>query len=397
MWKNKNQAKTVTLKRSSLIMIIILTFVLLLAFLTSILFIFKAYNKNFRALAGVMNLIQENYYEDTDENALEEAAISGYVDALNDPYSNYKTSAEFEAYQDKEAGVDSQLGMSVTATEDGYMEIQSVTEDSGAEDAGIQVGDVITYVNGQNILELGYEEAVSQLQAAQEGDTITLIVKRDTETLTMDVTAKEVEVITAGGTMLDNNIGYIYITNFRANTVEQFQTAYEDLLNQGAEGFIFDVRNNGGGLCTSVGQILDPLLPEGDIAQEIYRDGSTSVMFSSDAEECELPMVVLVNENTASAAELFSASLRDFQSVQLIGKNTYGKGVMQTTYSLSNGGALTLTVAKYSTTVGECYQGVGLAPDVEVEEKDSDVIDPTNPNAETDTQLQSAIDTLLAQ
>ena len=156
--------------------------------------------------------------------------------------------------------------------------------------------------------------------------------------------------------MLDGQIGYIRISSFKGNTPEQFQAIYDRLVQDGAKALIFDLRDDGGGLVSALEKILDPLLPEGEIAIATYRDGTTKTLVESDATECSLPMTVIVNGNTASAAELFTASLRDFGKASVVGTQTFGKGIMQVTQSMPSGGALTLTVATYQTTKGECYQ-----------------------------------------
>ncbi len=196
--------------------------------------------------------------------------------------------------------------------------------------------------------------------------------------------------------MLDGQIGYIRIDSFKDNTPEQFQAIYDKLIQDGAKALVFDLRDNGGGLVRSLEKVLDPLMPEGDIAVATYRDGTTRTLVTSDAGECDLPMAVLVNGNTASAAELFAASLHDFGKGKVIGMTTFGKGIMQNTQQLPNGGALTLTVAKYRTVRGECYHGVGITPDAEVEAGEEKV-DYDNPNSKTDPQLAAAIQAVSEQ
>ena len=193
--------------------------------------------------------------------------------------------------------------------------------------------------------------------------------------------------------MLDNQIGYIRISAFRENTSGQFQDALDSLVSAGAQGIIFDVRDNGGGVLTALEKMLDPLLPEGVIATATYQGGKTETVVTSDAKELNLPMVVLVNGNTASARGTFAASLRDFKNAKLVGTQTYGKGVMQSTVKMADGGGLTLTVATYQTTRSDNYHGVGLAPDVVMEAGENTVIENIDPD--TDPQLSTAIDILM--
>ena len=387
--KRNAKQETVELRKSTLVLLFCLCGVLAAG--TGI-GIFRAYRTQevYGGLTQLVATVQENYYTDVDTDAAMQSAMKGYVAGLDDPYSKYMTSEEYAAFQTNEAGETIGIGVTVIPTEDGYMEVKSVTEDSPAEDAGICEADIITKVNEDDVLELGYQNAVEEVRGDAD-TTVRLTVQRGAETLELEIVREKMEVITAQGKMLDNQIGYIRISAFRENTSEQFLTVYHQLLEDGAAGFVFDLRSNGGGLVDSLEQILDPLLPEGDIAVATYRDGKTSTLVHSDAELCSLPMVVLVNENTASAAELFTASLRDFEKATVVGTTTFGKGIMQVTQSMPNNGALTLTVATYQTTKGECYHKIGITPDIIVEAGETE-IDFENPNAAADPQLEKALE-----
>ena len=287
------------------------------------------------------------------------------------------------------------IGVTVTLTEENYLQVVSLTKDSPAEKAGVQADDIIQAVDGKDVAELGYQDAVQAVRG--EPDTkVKLTIQRKTQTLEVEVTRANIEVVTASGQMLDGQIGYIRIDSFKDNTPEQFQAIYDKLIQDGAKALVFDLRDNGGGLVRSLEKVLDPLMPEGDIAVATYRDGTTRTLVTSDAGECDLPMAVLVNGNTASAAELFAASLHDFGKGKVVGTTTFGKGIMQNTQQLPNGGALTLTVAKYRTVRGECYHGVGITPDAEVEAGEEKV-DYDNPNSKTDPQLAAAIQAVSEQ
>ncbi|MBR3631238.1 MAG: S41 family peptidase, partial [Oscillospiraceae bacterium] len=338
-------------------------------------------------------VVREKFYtKDIDEEQLMDGILKGYVAGLGDPYSKYLSAQEYEALMTKEAGQSSGIGISVILDEDGNILIKKVEDDAPAQEAGLEPGDVITAVNGESVKEVGYEVAVENIRG-EEGTDVQLTFLRNGLERKINVTRRSYDVSTVSYQMLDGQIGYIRITNFRDNTPEQFQEALDSLLGSGARYLLFDVRGNGGGLLKALEKMLDPLLPEGVIATATYQDGKTETVVYSDAAEIDLPMAVLVNGGTASAAELFSASLRDFGKARLVGTNTYGKGVMQVSSRLEDGGGLTLTVATYQTTLSDCYQGVGLKPDVEVEageEADPDAVD-----RETDPQLAAAIDMLL--
>ena len=345
--------------------------------------------QKYAPLEQLAEAVENAYYTDVDETAVMQGAMKGYVAGLDDPYSQYMTAEEYTNFMVEESGNMVGIGVTVTQTEEGYLLVNDVTSDSPAEAAGIQPADIIQQVDGQDVASMGYEEVVSAVKG-EEGTSVELGVLRDEKPLVVEVQRALIEVESVQGTILSKNIGYISIRSFKENTPEQFQTLYQEMLDSGVEGFVFDVRNNGGGLVNSLEKVLDPLLPEGTIAIATYRDGTTQTLVESDAESCELPMVVLVNENTASAAELFAASLHDFEKAELVGTTTFGKGIMQNTSSMPSGGALTLTVATYQTTRGECYHQVGITPDVEVQPGE-EALDYEAPDPNNDPQLAAAL------
>ena len=239
-------------------------------------------------------------------------------------------------------------------------------------------------INGNDVAELGYDEAIKLIKEGEENSTVNLTILRGTQTLSIDVNRTIMEVTTANGEMLENNIGYIKITHFYTNTPEQFNKAYQELLSQGAKAFIFDLRNNTGGYTNSVQGCLNDLVPKGNIAEAKYNNGKVQTIVASNSDATiTVPSVILTNGMTASASELFSSAMRELESSILVGENTYGKGVMQTTKPLSNGGAVVLTVATYNIVGHECYHGVGLAPDYEVSLEE---------DATEDTQLNKALE-----
>lgn len=344
--------------------------------------------------AQIMELekyIDDNYYKAPDKEAVINGALKGYVAGLDDPYSAYLTVDEYDDWQNVESGTMVGIGVTVQADEAGLY-VVSVTEDSPAYTSGIQEGDIITEVEGESVLEIGYEEAVVRIKGEKNTQTV-LTIRRNEELLEMPVMRSEIEVITVSGTMLEDNIGYIRISAFRENTDEQFIKIFDKLIADGAEGIIFDLRNNSGGLLNSLEKVLDPLLPEGIIATATYGNGDVKTIVESDKVETDLPMAVLVNGNTASAAELFAASLSDFDKAFLVGETTYGKGVMQYTAPVAGGG-LTLTVATYQTVRGECYHKIGITPDYQVSLAENFNPDFEAPDIENDAQLKIAFENL---
>ena len=343
-------------------------------------------------LREVDNYIKNNYYLDLDqdtEQALMDTMLKGYVAGLGDKYSQYLTAEEYQNFMTKESGKTVGIGVTAIQNEDGYPKIIEVQENSPAEQAGLQINDIIIAVEGEDVLEYGYLESIANIKG-EENTSVTITIQRDMQKLDYDIIRKSFDIITAKGQMLENQIGYIKIDSFRENTVEQFLNALENLQENGAKGLIFDVRDNGGGLLDSLEKMLDPLLQEGVIATATYHGGVTENVVVSDANEINLPMVILVNGNSASAAELFSASLRDFKQAKLVGTQTFGKGIMQVTTRMHDGAGLSLTVATYQTSVSECYQGIGLEPDVIIEPAENFVLT-ANPDSETDLQLAEAM------
>ena len=332
------------------------------------------------------------YRKDIDEDQLMDGVLKGYVAGLGDPYSRYLSAEEFDELVTKEAGLKSGIGIYARLNDDGNIEIRRVEENGPADEAGLEEGDIITAVNGELVTEIGYDMAVENIRG-EEGSDVQITFIRNGLERKINITRRYYDSSTVFYQMLDGQIGYIRITNFRENTAEQFQQALDEMLGSGARYLLFDVRSNTGGLLKSLEKMLDPLLPEGVIATATYQDGKTETVIYSDAAELDIPMAVLVDGATASAAELFAASLRDFGKAKLVGTTTYGKGVMQTTKRMEDGGGLTLTVATYQTTVSECYHGVGLKPDQEVEPGEN--VDPFDADREQDPQLAAGIDMLL--
>lgn len=317
--------------------------------------------------------------------------LKGYVAGLQDPYSNYMTPQEYKALMEKESGTMIGIGVTAQLQEDGTIRIIEVQEGSPAEESGLQPEDVIVAIDDRDVTEMEFEDAVNLIKG-DEGTNVRIRIRRDDRERNVSVIRRTFDVKTVKGRLLAGNIGYISITNFRDNTGEQFRNTLDDLIANGAVSMIFDVRDNGGGLLRSLEESLDPLLPEGEIAIATYQDGSTDTAVYSDAAEIDMPMIVLINGRSASAAELFAAALRDFDKAKLVGETSFGKGIMQITKELDDGSGLTLTIATYQTTRSECYHKIGLEPDVVVEPSEETLI--ANVDPETDPQLAAAIELL---
>ena len=343
----------------------------------------------YEKLSEIDQIVRANYLNDIDEDELMDSIASGYMKGLDDTYGYYMNQEEYQQYQMDNQGKLIGIGVTVKLDESGYIRVEEVTAGSPAELAGIQAGDLIVKVDDSDVLSVGYEEAANMIRG-EEGTRVNVTIRRDQEELTMEITRRLIATTTITYRMIGTD-GYIRISKFDSSTPTDFKAAVSDLRSQGAEGLIFDVRNNPGGLLDGVAQVLDYLLPEGDIVSATNSKGETEVLYTSDADYVDMPMVVLVNGETASAAELFSAGLRDYNMAELVGVNTYGKGIMQTAYSLSDGSAVNLTTHYYNPPSGINFHGVGLKPDYEVRLTAEQELNLTDLPEEEDTQLQKAI------
>ncbi len=323
--------------------------------------------KKYSSLQTLDSYVRENYFGEIDEDELSDEILKGYVKGLGDEYSRYLTPEEYQNELSESAGELVGLGLTLTQDESGYIRIVEILEDSPVNDSNLSPGDIITYVDGTDVLVAGFEESIEAMQG-QAGTEITITVRRDGIDRDMTFVRRAIEVQTVSYEMLSGNIGYIKIDSFKKNTPSQFIDALEYLSSNGAQGLLFDVRDNSGGLVTALEDCVDPLLPEGVAATAEYKDGRSETLVYSDDSELDLPMTVLVNGNTASAGELFAAVLKDFGKAELVGEKTYGKGVMQITTPFSDGSAVVLTVAEYKTAFSDCYNGVGITPDHVVDE-----------------------------
>lgn len=330
--------------------------------------------KKYNSLQTLDSYVRENYLGDIDENKLSAGILKGYMSGLDDKYSKYLTAEEYLAEQNDDEGQLIGLGLTLNEDENGYIRIANIMHDSPVSEAGIREGDIITLIDGVSVLSTGFDESVEALRGA-EGSEIRLTIRRGGIDKDYTFSRRSIESVTVTGEMLDENVGYIKISSFKKNTPQKFVDTLERLTSNGAKSLIFDVRDNAGGSIEMLSTCLDPLLPEGVIATADYKDGHSETLIYSDENKLDIPLTVLVNKNTASAAELFAASLRDFSGAVLIGEKTYGKGVMQKTTEFSKNGAVVLTVAKYKTTVSKCYDGIGLAPDISISNESEDYDD----------------------
>lgn len=317
-------------------------------------------SKKYQQLEYIDNYVRENYLHDIDEEELSSGILKGYINGLGDKYSEYLTPGEYQEMLAEDSGKVIGLGITVSEDSSGYIKVSSIMSDSPVAKSIIEAGDIIVAVNGKDVLKEGADNAIN---AINNGSDVEITIRRDGKNIPLEFTRQTFEITSVTSRMLDNYIGYIKISSFKENTPDQFSTGLEHLTMNGAKAVIFDLRDNGGGLAESLEKCLDPLLPEGVIALEKYRDGHTETLIYSDESELDIPFTVIVNGNTASAAELFSACLRDFKSSPIVGEQTYGKGVIQSYKPFDDGSAVYLTIAEYQTSLSECFDGIGITPD----------------------------------
>ncbi len=322
-------------------------------------------------LSEMDKYVRANFISDINEDLLTDSIMKGYAAGLDDRYAQYYSAEEYAQQTRKESGVTIGLGFNWDKEESGYIKIVSVMENSSAEKVGLLAGDVITAVNNTDVIayENGYDEAVS-LFNCDEGTKVKLHVKRlneegVSEFFTVEVVCEKTEIVSVTGRLIDN-IAYIKITTFNEKTPEQFGNILNDLISKGAEMAIFDVRDNLGGLTESLQGTLDCILGDCNVVTAYYKDSTEVVIHTTEADQIKMPMVVLVNGSTASCSELFAFALRDEAGAQVVGTQSFGKGVMQKTHKLTGGAAIKITVATLQTKSSGDYNGTGIKPNFEV-------------------------------
>ena len=346
-------------------------------------------------LQQLENLILNNYVDGADQKELEDAAAQAMIETLGDRWSYYMTAEEYEAQMEQNNNAYVGIGVTISGqdTENGML-IIAVAEGGPAEKAGLLPGDLIIAADGQSIVGKTTGE-VQGLIKGKEGTTVQITYLRNGVESTVAVTRATVKTPVAKAKMLPGNIGLVTIVNFNANCAKETKAAVQKLLDEGAQKLIFDVRNNPGGRVTELVSVLDYLLPEGALFRSKDNKGRESVE-NSDAACLEMPMAVLVNGNSYSAAEFFAAALQEYEWATVVGEKTVGKGNYQVTYKLQDGSAVGLSIGKYYTPQGKHLEGVGIMPDVvvPVDDKTAAAIYAGTLDPEEDPQIQSAIKAL---
>ena len=350
-------------------------------------------------LSQILAYLDYYFVEDVELDRLTDTAAAGMVAGTGDRWSYYVSAEDMAQYT--EQVTNSYMGVGITisgadATDDGFP-VTQVTPGGPADIAGLQVGDVLNAVDGQSAILLGMEETKARVRGA-EGTDVTLTLLRDGAPYDVTITRGSVNVAVAEGTLLDGGIGLVTIANFDANAADETIACIEELMQQGATSLLFDVRNNPGGLRAELVRILDYLLPEGLLFQSTNYKGDTSQDLSDPA--ClEVPMAVLVNANSYSAAEFFAACLQEYGAAAVIGEQTCGKGYYQQSFVLADGSAINISTGAYFTPAGKSLIGEGIAPDVAVsmDMEQTAMLYAGLLDAEDDAQLQAALEYLTDQ
>lgn len=359
--------------------LILVLFAVLLTFQITYSFVGKEYQAkveslsdehlDFSLLVLADQLIRDNFYQSIDEDVLEEGLIKGYLASLDDPYSRYMSAEEYSIYKTEKAATGNGVGIRLTRDDRTQsVFIYSVYPESPAEKAGLVSGDELYMIGDQRVKEMNLYDVAAAL-SGEAGTKVTVTVKREmaAQILNMDftMTREEVQNCDVSYEMLSDTVGYVQIFAMTDNTPEQLSSALDALDKKGVGNLIFDVRNNLGDDLDASLKMLDMLLPKCSTARVIGKSGSETVV-ESDDKGTFLPMAVLVNSSTVSAAELFAASLRDCAGAVLVGETTYGKAVDQTVFELDNGSAVLLSHRSFQPFVSESFQDVGVTPDHEV-------------------------------
>ena len=352
--------------------------------------------QKYSKLIKLDKLVRENYIYEIDEQNLLDYILSGYSYGLDDAHTYYLSAKDYASTYEELTGNFAGIGIKVLYdAQTKLIYLAYVMPGSPAEAAGLRCGDLIETVGGNSVLDLGYNEAVDAL-LGEAGTNAEFTVLRNGASIPFSVTRNKFEVQTVTYRMLESGYACIRIEEFDMKTYDQFVNVLDELLAQNVPGIVFDLRDNPGGELTAICEVLDRLVPAGVIIEIVDKDGVTETT-RSDARELDLPMAVLIDGGTASAAELFTATLRDYDKAVLVGETTYGKGSVQTLFPLGDGSGINLTCGLYYPASGESYDGIGIFPDIEVALPDELVKKLRFLTEDEDVQLQKAVQALEQQ
>jgi carboxyl-terminal processing protease len=346
------------------------------------------YYKEFEQLKDI---IDDQYYKPVNSESLYDGALKGLVSALGDPYSSYYTADEYQAKLEELSGTYSGAGMSVTAdTQQDRIVITKVFKNSPAAKSGILAGDIILQIDGKAVGGMQLEQTTDLIKG-NPGTRVTLTLMRGEKVFDVDLTRANIEVERVQWRMLPEKVGYIRITEFNGDCIQAFDDAVKAIRKDGGVALILDLRDNPGGYFDAAVKIADRLLPEGRIVSTRNRAGKEET-WDSDEEHIGLPLALLINEYSASAAEIVAAAVKDAGAGKLVGENTYGKGIVQSLVTLKDGSGLKLTTSEYFSPRGQKINGVGVKPDIASDLPGELKKDPSKLTDENDAQLKAALE-----
>ena len=345
-------------------------------------------------LNTIKKIINEDFLGEVDETKLTEAAIKGYVEGLDDEYTEYFTKEEMEEFKTETEGNYVGIGIYMLKnTKDNNIIVLSAIKGSPAEEAGLKTGDIIKKVNDKEYTAEEFEKIASDIKG-KAGSKVKLEIQRGEETLTFEIERKKIELYPIESEVLENDIGYINISSFCEDCSSKFKENYDKLKKKNIKSLVIDLRNNGGGIVDEALEILDSILDkDSTMLITANKKGEEKIEKAKKKPTIEVPIVVLVNENTASSSEIFAAALKENNKAKIIGTKTYGKGVIQESITLSDGSGIKITTEEYYTPNRNKINKIGITPDIEVylEEKTKNI---TEISRDQDTQLKKAIETL---
>ena len=389
-------------------MIMIITLTIFITFMVTSISLYTYFTKNPLAISSSSSestklatklekykeIINKYYLGEVDENKLQEGAIKGYIDGLDDPYTEYISKEDMDSYLDDTMGNFVGIGIyMIKNTQSDRIQVLSTIKESPAEKAGIQAGDLIISVDGIEYKADDMTTASNNIKG-EEGTSVTVEILRGAQNLKFDIKREKVKVNQVEGKVLSDNIGYIKFTSFDETTAEDFKAKYEELAKQNIKSLIIDLRNNGGGIVDQALEIADYMTDKDSVLlYEVDKNNKETVKKAKEDAIINMPIIILTNENTASASEILAGALKDLGKAKTVGTTTYGKGVIQQILKLNDGSGLKITIEEYQTPNRNKINKVGIEPDEKVELPET-VTNPLIVKENEDTQLQKAIEML---
>ena len=343
----------------------------------------------------LQSIIDKYFLFDEDMTKVEDGIYAGMMNGLDDPYTVYYTKEEYKALNEDTEGKYSGIGATVSQNpKSKIITIVNVFDNSPAKEGGLLAGDIIYKIDGEEVTGTDLDVLVKTKIRGVEGSSFTMTVIRgdDRKQIDLNLTRRSIEIQTVTSKMLNDGIGYVAVSQFDALTSAQFKSNIESLKSQGMKKLIVDLRGNPGGLLDQVVDMLDYILPEGLVLYTEDKNGNKEEYYAKNPDELKIPMAVLVNENSASASEVFTATFKDFKWGKVVGKTTFGKGIVQNVLPLGDGTAVKITTQHYYPPSGYDLHKVGIKPDVDVDLNDGAVI-----GSDSDNQLGKAVEILKSE